>query len=166
MKRKLLLGLVAGLAVAAGAGDAHAQVSRNTTINLQIPELLFIDVTNDNLTLPTPDFAQFDAGYTQTTGHAVRHRGNVAHTITVAPAPGTTIWNGPAGSSKAASDLEWSTDAGGNWNQVTASVDVGAGVKGGFGLNPDIPVTWRSAITYDEPVGSYQIVVTYTSTPN
>jgi len=164
--RKPLLCAVAIAAVAASAGDARAQVTRNTTINLQIPELLFIDVTNDNLTLPTPDFAQFDAGYTQTTGHAVRHRGNVAHTIAVAPATGTTIWDGPAGSSKAASDLEWSNDGGGNWSQVTASTNVGTGVQGGFGLNPDIPVSWRSAIAYDEPVGSYQIVVTYTSTPN
>ncbi len=162
--RKLVLGAVLAGALATSAADASAQVTRNTTISLQVPQLLFLDVTNDNLTLPTPNFAQFDAGYTQTVGHAVRHRGNVDHTITVAPASAT--WSGPAGTSKDASDLEWSSNGGGDWNQVTASSNVGTGVKGGFGLNPDIPVSWRSAIAYDELVGGYQIVVTYTSTPN
>lgn len=163
--RKLLLCTAAIAVFAATASRAEAQATRNTTINLQIPELLFIDVTNDNLTIPTPDFAEFDAAFTTAIGHSVRHRGNVDHTITVAPSTGVTIWNGPAGSSKPATDLQWSINST-DWNIVTAAVDVGTGVKGGFGLNPDIPVEWRSALAYDEPIGSYSIVVTYTATPN
>jgi len=163
--RKLLLCTAAIAVFAATASQAEAQATRNTTINLQIPQLLFIDVTNDNLSLPTPDFAEFDANFTNAVGHSVRHRGNVAHTITVAPATGVTIWNGPTGSNKPATDLQWSLNSS-DWNIVTAAVNVGLGVKGGFGLNADIPVAWRSALSYDEPIGSYSIVVTYTATPN
>jgi hypothetical protein len=49
---------------------------------------------------------------------------------------------------------------------VSAAVNVGSGVRGGFGLNPDIPVSWRTAIDYDEPAGGYNLTVTYTSTAN
>lgn len=163
--KKLLL-LTAAIAMfGMTAARAEAQVSVNTTINLQIPELLFIDVTNDNLVLPTPDFAQLDAGFTGPASHQVRHRGNVAHTITVGPATGVTAWTGPDGTAKDVDDLQWSLDASG-WNLVTASTNVGTGVKGGFGLNPNIPVWWRSAVDYNELAGNYSIVVTYTSTSN
>ena len=165
MKKLLLCVATIGL-LSVHAESAKAQPATvNTTISLQIPELLFIDVTSSALSLPTPDFAEFDASYTGTATHSVLHRGNVDHTITVAPAPGVTIWNGPAGSSKAAGDLEWSM-ASGTWNSVTDAVNVGTGVKGGFGLNPDIPVSWRSLVGYDELSGNYSIVVTYTATPN
>jgi hypothetical protein len=163
--KKLLLLTAATAMIGGTAMRAEAQVSVNTTINLQIPELLFIDVTSDNLVIPTPDFAQLEAGATAPTSHAVRHRGNVAHTITVAPATGVTSWTGPTGTTKDVDDLEWSLDASA-WNVVSAATNVGTGVKGGFGLNPNIPVWWRSAVTYDELAGDYSIVVTYTSTAN
>ena len=161
--KKLILCTAAIALFGAAATRAEAQVTRNTTINLQIPELLFIDVTNDNLTLPAPTLADFDAGFSRSTAHAVRHRGNLDHVITVAPAASVTEWSGPA--AKDVDDLQWSLD-GSAWNIVTATVDVGTGVKGGFGLNPDIPVNWRSILAYDEPTGDYSIVVTYTSTAN
>ena len=163
--KKLLLLTAAITMFGATATRAEAQVSVNTTINLTVPELLFIDVTNDNLVLPTPDFAQLDAGFTGPASHQVRHRGNVAHTITVGPATGVTAWTGPAGTAKDVDDLQWSLNAS-DWNVVSASTDVGTGVKGGFGLNPNIPVWWRSAVDYDELAGDYSIVVTYTSAPN
>jgi hypothetical protein len=162
--KKLLL-LTAAIAMFGAAATRAEAQSVNTTINLQVPELLFIDVTNDNLVLPTPDFAQLDAGFTGPASHQVRHRGNVAHTITVAPATGVTGWSGPAGTTKPLEDLQWSLDAS-SWNLVTASTDVGTGNKGGFGLNPNIPVWWRSAVDYEDEVGDYSIVVTYTSTAN
>jgi hypothetical protein len=164
MKKMLLLAAAIAM-FGATARKVEAQVTVNTTINLQIPELLFIDVTNDNLVLPTPDFAQLDAGFTGPASHQVRHRGNVAHTITVAPATGVTSWTGPEGTTKPVEDLQWSLDASA-WNLVSASTNVGTGVKGGFGLNPNIPVWWRSAVDYDELAGDYSIVVTYTSAPN
>ena len=166
MKKMLLLAAAIAM-FGATARTVEAQLTKtvNTTINLQIPELLFIDVTNDNLVLPTPDFAQLDAGFTGPASHQVRHRGNVAHTITVAPAAGVTSWTGPDGTTKPVEDLQWSLDASA-WNLVSASTNVGTGVKGGFGLNPNIPVWWRSAVDYDELAGDYSIVVTYTSAPN
>lgn len=166
MKKMLLLAAAIAM-FGATARKVEAQLTKtvNTTINLQIPELLFIDVTNDNLVLPTPDFAQLDAGFTGPASHQVRHRGNVAHTITVAPAAGVTSWTGPVGTTKPVEDLQWSLDASA-WNLVSASTNVGTGVKGGFGLNPNIPVWWRSAVDYDELAGDYSIVVTYTSASN
>ena len=162
--KKLLLLTAAVAMFGATATRAEAQ-TRNTTINLQIPELLFIDVTNDNLTLPAPTLADFDAAASGVASHEVRHRGNVNHVITVAPASGVTQWTGPTGSTKSADDLQWSID-GSSWNIVTGAADVGTGIKGGFGLNPNIPVDWRSVLAYDEPVGPYSIVVTYTTTAN
>ena len=162
--KKLLLLTAAVAMFGVTATRAEAQ-TRNTTINLQIPELLFIDVTNDNLTIPPPTLADFDAGFSGLISHAVRHRGNVNHVITVAPATGVTQWTGPTGSTKSADDLLWSLDGAG-WNIVTGAADVGIGVKGGFGLNPDLLVDWRSVLAYDEPVGPDSIVVTYTTTAN
>ena len=162
--RKLILCTAAIVLFGGTAAGLRAQ-EVNTTINLQVPELLFIDVTDNNLTIPTPDFAQLEAGFTAPVNHAVRHRGNVDHTITVEPALGVSTWTGPTGTTKPADDLQWSTDAS-NWNVVTASTNVGTGVKGGFGLNPNIPVWWRSVVDYDEVVGDYSIIVTYTSTAN
>jgi hypothetical protein len=125
-------------AVATGA-EAQTTATGNTMINLQIPELLFIDVTTDNLVIPTPDFSELEAGFTNPTSHQVRHRGKVDHVITVAPATGVTESTGPTTSARDADDLQWSPDDS-SWNIVSAKVDVGTGVKGGFGLNDDIPV--------------------------
>lgn len=162
--KKLLLLTAAITMFGATATRAEAQTV-NTTINLTVPELLFIDVTNNLLVLPEPDFAQLEAGFTGPASHQVRHRGNVAHTITVAPADGVVAWDGPEGTTKPVEDLQWSLDAS-SWNLVTDATDVGTGAKGGFGQNPNIPVWWRSAVDYDDEVGSYSIVVTYTSAPN
>ena len=163
--KKLLLCTAAIAMFGATATQAEAQptptATVNATINLKIPTLLFIDVTNDNLVLPEPDFAQLEAGFTGPASHQVRHRGNVAHTITVAPQSGVTEWSGPT--AKPAEDLQWSLDAS-SWNLVTASTKVGTGAKGGFLQNPNIPVWWRSAVDYNDEAGDYSIVVTYTST--
>jgi hypothetical protein len=127
---------------------------------------LFLDVDNDNLVFADPTVADLDAGFTQTVSHNVQHRGNVNDVITVAPDAAT--WNTPLiyVGTKPADDLEWSNDSGSSWNVVSAAVNVGSGVRGGFGLNPDIPVSWRTAIDYDEPAGGYNLTVTYTSTAN
>ena len=150
---------------AVGVAEANAQVTVNTTLSFTMQERLFIDVTSGNLVFPDPTFADLDAGYTQTVSHDVLHRGNVDHTITVAPAG---AWLQPVTypGVKPVDDLEWSNDGGTNWNVVSAAVDVGSGVQGGFGLNPPITVDWQTAIGSDEPLGGYSITVTYTSTAN
>lgn len=165
MKKHFLATAFAALALVA-VPQAEAQTSVNTTLSFTMQQRLFLDVDDANLIFADPTTADLDAGYTQTVAHNVEHRGNVAHLITVAPS--TPTWNAPISypGTKPADDLEWSTDAGTSWNVVSAAVNVGAGVPGGFGLNPDIPVTWRAAIDYTEPAGGYNIIVTYTSTAN
>lgn len=159
---------LAAIALAAGAADLAAQTTAtvNTTLSYTMQERLFIDVDDDNLMLPDPSTSDLDAGFTQSVAHDVEHRGNVDHTITVAPAAAT--WNAPLSytGTKPAGDLEWSSDGGTSWNPVDAAATVGTGVRGGFGLNPDIPVSWRAAVGYDEPAGGYNLTVTYTSTAN
>lgn len=165
MKNHFLATAFAALALVA-VPQADAQTSVNTTLSFTMQQRLFLDVDDANLIFADPTTADLDAGYTQTVAHNVEHRGNVNHLITVAPS--TATWNAPVSypGTKPADDLEWSNDSGTSWNVVSAAVNVGSGVRGGFGLNPDIPVTWRAAIDYTEPAGGYNIIVTYTSTAN
>ncbi|MDH3298281.1 MAG: hypothetical protein OEM23_03080 [Gemmatimonadota bacterium] len=165
MKTPLLVTAIAALALVV-VPDANAQTNVNTTLSFTMQQRLFLDVDDAALVFPDPTTADLDAGLTQTVAHNVEHRGNVDHVITVAPS--TATWNVPVSypGTKPADDLEWSTNAGTTWNVVSAAVNVGTGVRGGAGLNPDIPVTWRAAVGYDEPAGAYNIVVTYTSTAN
>lgn len=159
------------LLAAFGAAEAQAQTTATvgTTLSFTMQERLFIDVTDDNLVFTAPTTADLDAGYTQTVSHSVEHRGNMEHTITVAPDAPT--WQVPLvgyPGTKPASDLEWSNDSGSSWNAVDNGATVGTGVRGGFGAagNEDIAVDWRAAISYAEPAGPYQLTVTYTSTAN
>lgn len=165
MKDHFLAAAFAALALVA-VPQAEAQTNVNTTLSFTMQQRLFLDVDDANLVFPDPTTTDIDAGFTQTVSHNVEHRGNVDHLITVAPS--NPNWNVPLTyvGSKPADDLEWSTDGGSSWNVVSAAVNVGSGVRGGFGLNPDIPVTWRAAVDYSEPSGGYSIVVTYTSTAN
>jgi len=165
MKNHFLAAAFAALALVA-VPQAEAQTNVNTTLSFTMQQRLFLDVDDANLVFPDPTTTDIDAGFTQTVSHNVEHRGNVDHLITVAPS--NPNWNVPLTyvGSKPADDLEWSTDGGSSWNVVSAAVNVGSGVRGGFGLNPDIPVTWRAAVDYSEPAGGYSIVVTYTSTAN
>lgn len=161
MKRSFL---VAAFVLVVSVPQVNAQATVTTTLSFTMQQRLFLDVDNDNLVFADPTIADLDAGYTQTVSHNVEHKGNVAHTITVAPDQAS--WNSPITTVKPATDLEWSNNGGTSWNVVSAGVDVGTGVPGGFGLNPDIGVNWRSAIRYSEPDGAYSLTVTYTSTAN
>jgi hypothetical protein len=165
MKKHVLATAFAALALVA-VPQAEAQTSVNTTLSFTMQQRLFLDVDDAALVFPDPTTADLDAGLTQTVSHNVEHRGNVNHVITVAPSAAT--WNAPVAypGTKPADDLQWSNDAGSSWNVVSAAVNVGTGVRGGTGLNPDIPVNWRAAVDYGEPAGAYSIVVTYTSTAN
>lgn len=167
MKCPFIVPVVAVVALAA-APQANAQTTAtvNTTLSFTMQERLFLDVDDANLVFTDPTTADLDAGYTQAVSHNVEHRGNVAHTITVAPTAAT--WNVPFtySGTKPADDLEWSNDGGSAWNVVSAGLNVGTGVRGGAGLNPNIPITWRAVVGLDEPAGGYDIVVTYTSTAN
>jgi hypothetical protein len=160
----LLAGFVVLTLLAAAKADAQTTV--NTTLSFTMQQRLFLDVDDSNLVFADPTTTDLDAGFTQTVAHNVEHRGNVDHVITVAPAAAT--WNVPFTyvGTKPADDLEWSNDGGTIWNVVSAAVNVGSGIRGGAGLNPDIPVTWRAAVSYDEVPGGYNIVATYTSTAN
>lgn len=166
MKRSMLLAVFALTFGVVAEATAQATASANTTLSFTMQQRLFLDVSDDDLTFPDPTTSDLDAGYTQTVSHNVQHKGNVNHVITVAPSDPS--WTTPFTyvGSKAADDLEWSTDGGTSWNTVSAAVDVGTGQRGGFGVNPDVPVSWRAAIDYAEPTGAYSLTVTYTSTAN
>ena len=122
---KKLLFAAAAVMLLVAAPQAQAQTV-TTAFNMTISNKLFIDVDQAILTIPEPDIAEFDAGATQATSHAVLHKGNVAHTITVAPTSGTT-WDGPSGANKPISDLEWKVGAG-TWQAVDNGATVGTGV--------------------------------------
>ena len=165
MKRSLLA-VAFALVTLVPQVNAQTTATVSTTLSFTMQQRLFLDVSNNALVFPDPTLANLDAGYTQTVSHDVQHKGNVPHTITVAPDQAS--WNAPVSypGTKSADDLEWSNNGGTSWNTVSAAANVGTGVRGGFGLNPDIPVSWRTAINYTEPDGSYNLTVTYTSTAN
>lgn len=166
MKKLVFVAAALALIVAAPQ-TAQAQATVSTAFSLTINNKLFIDVDLNSLTIPEPDIAEFDAGATQAVSHDVLHKGNVAHTITVAPTGAATTWTGPLGANKPISDLEWKVGAG-TWQAVDNGATVGTGVKGGFGVpgNEDIAVSWRALIDYDDLDGVYSTDVTYTSTAN
>lgn len=115
------LALAAGLAfvlAAATPRPALAQTSASASASIDIPEVLYIEVTNTNVTFPQPTAADFNTGHVSADVTSdLTYRGNVAHDVTVTA--GDQYFSGGSGT-KPASDLQWSTD-GSTWEGLTTS---------------------------------------------
>ena len=121
--RKLALLTMAGALF--GASGAAAQSSVNASASITIPTVLEINVTNTTVGFPTPVLADFTTGsiLSNTGSSSVSTRSNVVHDVEVVTAGGVTTMT-YAGTqtpapTKAASDLEWSTDGGSTWTGLS-----------------------------------------------
>mgnify|MGYP000648694319 CR=1 FL=1 len=122
--RMALLGLGLGLMV---AGEAGAQTTVAGSAQLTVGQVLALDVTSTTINFGTvsaadygdTDFTGAGGPYYRTTGtqSSVSTLGNVPHDVTVEA--DQAFFGSSSGNNenlKAASDLEWSTDGGTNWN--------------------------------------------------
>lgn len=169
--RRTITGLVAALAlVATSATTAHAQsATANATATIDIPTVLFIDVSDTQIDFGSPGQSDFEAGFISTTEQSViTTKGNVAHDLTIAADNAT--FSGGSGN-KSSTDLLWSASgditAPGDGNGLSTSATA---IQSGLaqGAHPDVAtVDYGMLLDYatDSPA-QYTLNFTYTVVPN
>lgn len=161
MTRKLLAVFTALMLF--GASSAWAQTSRNVTASITIPTILYIGITNANgasIAFPSPTATDFTAGsIAASNGTTLQHAGNVGYTVSVKAAASTMT--ATAGGTKAASDLQWSTDGGATWTGMSTTAAT-VYTTGSPGINTS-NVTYQMLLNYatDTP-DTYSLNFTYT----
>lgn len=161
-----LVAAAAGLALfLVGPPPAPAQASASATATIDIPQVLYIEVTNTSVTFPQPTAADFNTGHVAAdVSSDLTYRGNVAHDVTVSA--DAQNFSGGSGS-KPATDLQWSTDGGSNWNGLTTTAtDVVTGASRGQ-HDSGQTVDYRMLLDYstDSPA-TYSLDLTYSVVPN
>lgn len=154
-----------------GAQDAVSQTTADANLSGTVQQTLAISLTNASVTFPAADAAAFDAGYTQVAGGTLTHKGNVAHSVSIATAAtnmtaaevdGNT---GVARQDKPVGDVSVSTD-GSNFTAVTSVTGAPVVPSAAAGehektLNYRMGLDWAQ----DTP-GIYSLDVTYTIAAN
>lgn len=170
--RKHIASLVVALfLVVAGVATAEAQQSTTATAQINIPTVLFMDVTGTTINFDDPTASDFENGVIAANNSStIDTKGNVAHDVTVqAEADNFTGGSG----TKPATDLVWSTSgaisAPGDGTSVPQSsgspVDVATALSQG---NPAaITVDYGILLDYstDDPA-TYTLDFTYTVVAN
>lgn len=170
MRNRITSLAVALLLVVAGVATAEAQ-STTATAEINIPTVLFMDVSGTTVNFTDPAASDFENGVIPADNSTtIDTKGNVAHDVTVqAEADNFTGGSG----NKPATDLVWSTSgavsAPGDGNSVPQSsgspVDVATALSQG---NPSaITVDYGILLDYgtDEPA-TYTLDFTYTVVAN
>lgn len=144
---------------------ATAQSQANATASIDIPQVLYVEVTNTSVTFPQPTASDFNTGHVSAdVSSDITHRGNVAHDVTISA--DASNFTGGSGS-KPASDLEWSADGGSSWNSLsTTAANVVTGASAGQ-HNSAETVDYRMLLDYstDAP-DSYTLDLTYSVVAN
>ncbi len=155
--------LFALLAVTPTSAAAQAQANANATID--IPQVLYIEVTNTTISFPQPTAADFNNGdVAADVSSDITHRGNVAHDVTISA--DASNFSGGSGS-KPASDMKWSADGGSNWNDLTTTgTNVVTGASAGQ-HNSAETIDYRMVLDYstDSP-DTYTLNLTYSVVAN
>jgi hypothetical protein len=163
------------LAVMALSGATRVSAQETVTASITIPEVLSISVDNNTVSFPAPAEGDYDAAGSATVGASnttvISTRGNVLHDIEVL-ADNPTFSFTPSGSDadpgKDAADLEWSSDAGGNWlglDDVTPGdvlSNLGRGVNDGAAT---VQYRLQSTLAGDPP-GTYTLTFVYSVVAN
>jgi hypothetical protein len=176
--RNRLCCVLGALLVLGSTGQAAAQscivifpapsCSMTGGVTINIGRAVLMTLSPGSTTLAPPTIADYDAGYAATTGPTATVRANAAWSLSISSASAT--WSAvdtqtePARVAKPASDLLWSTTAGGTFvGLTTTAVQIGAGTRTGTGT----PVTlfYRTSYgwTLDTP-GNYTLPVVFTLT--
>lgn len=141
-----------------------AQTTASASATIDIPQVLYIEVTNTSVSFPQPTASDFNTGHVSAgVSSDLTYRGNVAHDVTISA--DNQYFSGGSGS-KPATDLQWSTD-GSTWNGLTtSSSDVVTGASPGQ-HDSGQTVDYRMLLDYstDSPA-TYTLDLTYSVVPN
>lgn len=152
-----------------GVTSLTAQVeSVAANASITIPTLLHIDVSGTAVTFGTASLTDWNNEWIAATGTGseITTRANVLHDVTIEADAATMSTTD--GGTKAASDLQWSTDAAAFTDLSETAADVLTGLaRGNNGGAARGTVTYRMRLdeATDEP-GTYTLAFTYTVMAN
>ncbi len=172
MMRRLLVGLAAAAVLAAPrAGQAQVNCTLNniatctaggtaaTAITITISTVARLQAPSGSLILPTPDANQFDAGFGSPLSVALNVRANTSWTLAIrgtaalwTAAPGSAWQNKPVG------DLQWATNVGGPYTNMTTVLAPLAAGAATASAAPPLFLRGRFAWASDVP-GNYSLGV-------
>lgn len=173
MKSKFLTSLAAGLVIVAiGASQAAAQsncTGNNCTlthkVKVTIPDLMKMTFDKDSTTLTAPVLTDFGTDSTATITNLaalnVTVQSNRKYQITLAA--NAANFSAPAGVTKPAGDLSWTTNGGTSWTAVTTSAAniVGSTQNPTFGRSAT--VGWQTKWHFvNDQSGAYSLIMTFT----
>lgn len=146
------------------ANPASCAVSAQTvSITIGRAVSLSVSPTSSTLTAPTP--ADYNTGYTVTTGPTATMKANSPWTLGISASAanwtGVNTGSEPAWTTKPASDLRWATNVGGPFTAMsTSSATIGSGAAT---AGTTITLFYRTLYTWatDTP-GNYSIQVVFT----
>lgn len=168
---KKIVALAAALALVAGTAQAQTascfavgsgtqSCSANTVVQVSVPTILKVVVTDSVTSFSAPSDVDFDAGYKDyAAAVSVDVKSNATNTLTIAA--GAANWTAPGSVTKASTDLLWKTGAGTLAGLSTSAANVGSGGKGTDTYTIDYRVLWDYA--NDEP-GNYSLPVIFSAT--
>jgi hypothetical protein len=165
----LLFVLVAGRSAGAqactvngGAGNCPISIS----VQMTAPKVVRLTVSPASITLTAPSSTDFDNGYAATTGPAVTVNANTPWTVSMRA--GAALWTATntvpgvaARANKPASDLQWSTSAGGSFTGFTTTNTT---LSSGTRTNANLTTLYYRTLyswTADTP-GDYSLAVILT----
>lgn len=173
MKGKFFTTLAAGLVIAiVGASPAAAQSNcsgNNCTlthkVKVTIPDLMQMTFDKDSTSLTAPAIGDFGADSTATKNDLsalnITVKSNRKYQVTIAA--NSANWSAPAGVTKPAGDLSWTTDGGSSWTAVSTSAGnlYGATQNSTFGRS--LTVGWQTKWHFvNDLSGAYSLVMTFT----
>lgn len=164
---KIMLGVVALLAVSAPQAQSQNTCSANPcslndTVKVTVATVLRLTLSQAATPLTAPDEAAYDAGFQLDNGPVATVKANRGWTLKVSANAATWTGTGGAAASKPASDLQWSTSAGGTYTGLTTSpATFSSAATGNSGVAQ--PVFYKTLWSYaNDTPGDYALVVVYT----
>lgn len=161
----LALALVLGLV---RAHSAAAQTSGSVTATLDIGTILSIGITNLDVQFPSPQTADWTAGYVDAgTSSQVSHKGNVRHGVQVradaATMTGTALsGGGQPRTDKPASDVRLRIDAG-SWQGLSSTTPIEVVTNAAPGAySASATIDYRLLLSDADVAGTYTLGFTFT----
>lgn len=159
-----LAGQTCTASVSGGAGNCStAPITATMTVNAVVQ----LTLSTTSTTLTAPGSVDYDAGFVANTGPSATVQCNTTCRLQISSATAlwaatTTVVSAPARTNKPASDLTWSTSAGGSFTGLTTS-PVTVQSIGATGGSAPVNLFYRTAYAWglDTP-GNYSLTVVFT----
>jgi hypothetical protein len=165
MKRMLAAAALLGLAVTTQASaqtcTTAPSCSVNNTASVTVVAVMSLTLSSITTSLTVPTAANYDAAGVPDNGPTATIKANKGYTLKIASSANTWTGSGGANTTKASTDLTWSTAALGPFAglSTTAATVVTSGTGGSVSQPIFYQTLWHSAT--DTP-GTYSLVVVYT----